>query len=196
MREHNFAAPLGASSGNFSITAPAGPSVVINEIDYDQVGGDTAEYLELKNISGGSVNLDNYTVELVNGSGGGATVYDTIDLPNVSLPAGGYYVICANAATVINCSLDDGPDTDFIQNGAPDAIGLRLSGALVDAISYEGNTGAPYTEGTGTLRPGQMPTSPERVPQTRPRLKRPIVALQIGDELERPGTRSVELLGK
>ena len=66
------------------------------------------------------------------------------------LASGDYFVVCANAATVPNCDLDDGPDTNFIQNGAPDAIGLRLSGALQDAVSYEGNTGAPYTEGTGS----------------------------------------------
>lgn len=125
-------------------------TLVINEIDYDQVGTDTAEFVELKNISAAPINLDNYTVELVNGNGGGAAVYDTIDLPNVNLAAGDYYVICANPATVVNCDLDDAPDTDFIQNGAPDAVGLRVSGALVDAVSYEGNTGAPYTETAGT----------------------------------------------
>ena len=37
-----------------------------------------------------------------------------------------------------------------MQNGAPDAVGLLLYGALVDAVSYEGDTGAPYTEGSGT----------------------------------------------
>ena len=128
---------------------PVAAQVVINEIDYDQVGADNAEFLEIKNVGGGVVNLDNYTVQLVNGTGGGAAVYDTIDLPNVNLAAGDYYVICANAATVVNCDLDDGPNTDFIQNGSPDAIGLRLSGVLVDAVSYEGNSGAPYTETAG-----------------------------------------------
>lgn len=123
--------------------------VVINEIDYDQVGADVAEFVELKNVGAGPINLDNFAVELVNGNAGGAAVYDTIDLPNVNLAAGDYYVICANTATVINCDLDDGPDTDFMQNGAPDAVGLRNSGVLVDAVSYEGNTGAPYTENTG-----------------------------------------------
>lgn len=127
--------------------APAAAQVVINEIDYDQVGTDTAEFVELKNVSGGVVNLDNYTVQMVNAVG--VAVYDTIDLPNVNLAAGDYYVICANAANVPNCDLDDGPDIDFIQNGSPDAVGLRLSGVLVDAVSYEGSTGAPYTEGTG-----------------------------------------------
>jgi len=131
------------------VAAPTFGQVVINEIDYDQVGTDNAEFLELKNIGASPVNLDNYDVQLVNGTGGGATVYDTINLPNVNLAPGDYYVICANATTVINCDLDDGPDTDFIQNGAPDAIGLRLSGTVVDAVSYEGNSGAPYTETTG-----------------------------------------------
>ncbi len=122
--------------------------LVINEIDYDQVSGDTAEFIELRNNGAGPVNLDNYTVDLVNGATPGG-VYDTIDLPNVNLAAGDYFVICGNAATVPNCDLDDGPNTDFIQNGAPDAVGLRLSGTLVDAVSYEGDTAAPYTEGSG-----------------------------------------------
>jgi hypothetical protein len=140
-------AVLGMSLG----VAPAVAQIVINEIDYDMAGaGDSAEFVELKNVSGGTVNLSGYFLDLVNGSGGGAAIYDTIALPNVNLAAGSYFVICANTATVINCNLDDGPDTDFIQNGAPDAVALRLSGTLVDVVSYEGDTGTPYTEGTGT----------------------------------------------
>ncbi len=129
---------------------PTGGSLVINEIDYDQDGTDSAEFIEIKNVSGAPINLDPYSLVLVNGSGGGAAIYDTIDLPAVALAAGDYFVVCANAATVNNCDLDDGPDTNFIQNGAPDAVALTLAGAVVDAVSYEGNTGAPYTEGTGT----------------------------------------------
>ncbi len=123
-------------------------TLVINEIDYDQPSTDTAEFLELKNVSASTINLDNYTVELVNGASG-AAVYSTIDLPNVNLAAGDYYVICANAGTVANCDLDVSPNTDLIQNGAPDGVGIRLSGVLQDAVSYEGNTGAPYTESSG-----------------------------------------------
>ena len=89
-------------------------------------------------------------MELVNGSGGGAVIYNTIVLPSVSLAAGAYFVVCANAATVVNCDLDVSPDTNFIQNGAPDAVGLRDTAAtLIDAVSYEGNAGSPYTEGSG-----------------------------------------------
>jgi predicted extracellular nuclease len=123
--------------------------LAINEVDYDQPGTDAAEFVELLNSSGGSVNLDAYSLVLVNGTGGGAAVYDTIDLPNVDLAAGDYYVVCANAATVANCDLDADTDTNFIQNGSPDAVALTLDQALIDTVSYEGDTGAPYTEGSG-----------------------------------------------
>ena len=101
-------------------SSPLAAQIVINEVDYDQSGTDAAEFLELKNTGAVPENLDLYTVELVNGTGGGASVYNTIDLPNVNLGPGDYYVICANAATVANCDLDDSPNTNFIQNGAPD----------------------------------------------------------------------------
>ena len=129
-------------------------TLVINEIDYDQPSTDTAEFLELKNVSTGTIDLDPYSVVLVNGNGGGAAIYRTIDLPAVNLAAGDYYVICANAANTPNCDQDVAPDTDWAQNGAPDAIGLRDGTTLVDAVSYEGNTGAPYTEGSGSRRRG------------------------------------------
>jgi uncharacterized protein len=141
-----------AANYSFSFTtvtpAVAGP-LVINEIDYDQPGTDAAEFIEIKNNDSASVNLDAYSIQLVNGNGGGASVYQTIDLPNVSLAAGDYYVVCANAATVANCDLDVAPDTNLIQNGAPDAVALLFNTTIIDSVSYEGDTGAPYTEGTG-----------------------------------------------
>jgi predicted extracellular nuclease len=123
-------------------------TLVINEIDYDQPGTDASEFLELKNIGEAAINLDTFAVELANGSLGGA-IYQTMDLPNVDLAAGDYFVICANAANTANCDLDVTPDTNLIQNGAPDGVGLREGGLFVDAVSYEGDTSAPYTEGTG-----------------------------------------------
>jgi uncharacterized protein len=127
----------------------ASTSLAINEVDYDQPQTDTAEFLELKNVSGEAINLDPYAVQLVNGTGGGAAVYQTIDLPVAGLPAGDHYVVCASAAATANCDLDVAPDSNLIQNGDPDAIGLRLGTTLVDAVSYEGNSGTPYTEGSG-----------------------------------------------
>ena len=122
---------------------------MINEVDYDQPSTDTAEFVELKNIGTTAADLDLFSLEVINGSGGGATVATTIDLPDVSLAAGDYFVVCANAATVANCDLDVSPDSNLIQNGAPDAVGLLLDDVLVDAVSYEGDTGAPYIEGSG-----------------------------------------------
>src|SRR5918994_4684073 len=84
--------------------APAASStLVINEIDYDQPGGDTAEFVELKNVSAGTIELDPYSLELVNGNGGGASVYRTINLPAFQLAGGEHYVVCANIATTANC---------------------------------------------------------------------------------------------
>jgi predicted extracellular nuclease len=145
-------AATGAIAALLSLAPGAGAvsgSLVINEVDYDQPSTDTAEFLELRNVSASAISLDAYQVELVNGTGGGAGLYQTIDLPNVTLAAGDYYVVCANAATTANCDLDVSPDTNLIQNGAPDAIGLRESGTLIDALSYEGDSGSPYTEGSG-----------------------------------------------
>ncbi len=121
--------------------------LVINEIDYDQDGTDAAEFVELKNVGAGPVDLTGFALEFVNGSS--VTVYDTIALPSVMLAAGDYYVVCANAATVFDCDLDDGPDTNFIQNGAPDAVALMFGGSIVDTVSYEGDV-AGFVEGSGS----------------------------------------------
>lgn len=128
--------------------------LVINEIDYDQPSTDNAEFIELKNIGSSSINLDPFDVLIINGSGGSATIARTIDLPNVNLAAGDYYVISANAANVPNTDLDVSPDTNLIQNGNaagndPDAVALVQGSIVIDTVSYEGDTGAPYTEGTG-----------------------------------------------
>ena len=130
-----------------SIGSAASTSLVINEVDYDQPSADATEFLELKNVSGGAINLDPYRVELTNGSSAGA-VYLTVDLPDVTLAAGDYYVVCANPSTTANCDLDGGADTNLIQNGAPDGLRLMLGSDAVDALSYEGDT-AGSTEGSG-----------------------------------------------
>lgn len=128
----------------------ASTTLVVNEIDYDQPSTDTAEFIEIKNVSAGAIDLDPYAVHLINGNAGGATQYapSPIDLPSFSLAAGAYYVICGTGGTVPNCDLAVASFT--IQNGDPDAVAVVLSGAVVDTISYGGNTGAPYTEGSGS----------------------------------------------
>lgn len=136
---------------NFSVCYPA--TLVINEVDYDQGATDNAEFIELKNVSNSTVNLDNYTLDLIDGAT--STVYQTIDLPNVNLAAGDYYVICTNSTNTPNCDLDITPDLDLLQDGAPDGIRLKLNSLPIDALSYEGNTtGATETTGTSTADDG------------------------------------------
>ncbi|MCH9649312.1 MAG: lamin tail domain-containing protein [Deltaproteobacteria bacterium] len=143
---------LDFGAGDVEAIISLGPpaDLVINEVDYDQSGTDEEEFIEIYNPSSSPINLDPYSLELVNGTGGGAAVYATIDLPDVSLAAGDYYVVCGDAAMVPGCDLDTTPDTNLIQNGGPDAVALTLMGSIVDTLSYEGDTGAPYTEGSGT----------------------------------------------
>jgi predicted extracellular nuclease len=138
------------SAGFTTVSAASAAALVINEIDYDQPGGDTAEFVEIKNNDSLSVDLDDYDLQLVNGANGGAAEYQLFPLPAVSLAPGDYFVVCANAATVANCDLDVNPNTDLVQNGAPDAVAIRFNGSLVDTVSYEGDMPAPYTEGSGT----------------------------------------------
>jgi cysteine-rich repeat protein len=138
-------------SGEPSVCNEIG-QLVINEIDYDQPSTDMAEFIELKNTGTGSVNLDTYELRLINGSGS-PPVYNTINLPNISLSSGDYYVICGNSATVPNCDFDV-VGSFSIQNGPTDAVALYNgsgpTGVQVDTVSYEGNV-LGYTEGTGAV---------------------------------------------
>jgi predicted extracellular nuclease len=133
-----------------TVSGNTAAALVINEIDYDQPSTDTAEFLEIKNNDSISVDLSAYNVQMVNGDAGGAVQYRLFALPSVNLAPGDYFVLCANNTTVASCDLDVLPDTDLIQNGSPDAVALRFGTTIVDTVSYEGNTGAPYTEGSGT----------------------------------------------
>lgn len=118
--------------------------LIINEVDYDQPGPqDVEEFIEITNIGNSAANLAQYQVELVNGAGG---VYRTISLNAASLPPGEYFVLCRNQALVLNCNQEY---TGSINDGGPGAVALLTGPVLVDTVSYEGNTAAPYTEGSG-----------------------------------------------
>ncbi|MCB8985658.1 MAG: lamin tail domain-containing protein, partial [Ardenticatenaceae bacterium] len=132
---------------NQSVAVPM-HTLVINEIDYNQPGTDAAEFIEIYNADSVAVEFKDYALKLVNGTDG--IVYQSIPLPDVILSPGNYFVVCGNPALVLNCDLDVSPDTDLIQNGAPDAVALMLGNQMVDSLSYEGDSLSPYTEGTGT----------------------------------------------
>jgi hypothetical protein len=99
---------------------PSSSKLVINEIDYDQVGADANGFVEIANTGTSAAVLDGIALVLVNG--GDSQEYARADLTG-SLAAGAYLSVPIEA-----------------QNGAPDGIALidTASGALLDAFSYEG----------------------------------------------------------
>jgi len=132
-----------ALTGTLAFSSHA--AVVINEIDYDQPGTDTAEFIELFNSGSSSILLDNYLIDLINGTTSSA--YRSIDLSGFSIGANDYFVVCGgSASTVANCDFNFTTTNSWAQNGAPDAIALYDNGSLIDSISYEGLL-APFTEG-------------------------------------------------
>jgi len=99
---------------------PSAGHVVVNEVDYDQVGADSGEFVEVYNGTAAEQSLDGLALVYVNG--GDSTEYGR-DALSGTLAAGAYRVVAAE-----------------LQNGAPDGVALldTASGALVDALSYEG----------------------------------------------------------
>jgi len=140
--------PIAACLAPFILNA----QVVINEVDYDQIGTDNAEFLEIKNISDSPFALQGLKVVMINGNNGGAVVYRTIqDNAWPELAPGAYFVICGNAGLTLNCNHVATPATNLIQNGSPDAIALVsvIDESIIDVLSYGGSVPG-YTEGTGT----------------------------------------------
>jgi hypothetical protein len=136
----NLAKLLYAGTFLISTATSAHAAVLINEIDYDQPGSDTAEFIELFNSAANTVSLDGYTLELINGSSGSA--YSTFDLSGLTIAANNYLVLCDNTVTVANCDRDIA-SSGWIQNGGADgdAIALSSASALIDTVTYE-NTGS------------------------------------------------------
>jgi len=98
---------------------PGSSRLVLNEVDYDQVGTDAGGFVEIANVGDGAASLDGVVLVLVNGDGG--VEYDRIALSG-TLAAGGHLRVDVEA-----------------QNGAPDGLALLdQAGTLLDALSYEG----------------------------------------------------------
>jgi hypothetical protein len=167
-------ATLGNSSSNATVTVSMGAShLVINEVDYDQIMGDNAEYIEIYNPTGAAISLNSTAIVLINGATNLAYPQATsyIDLsPAGSIPAFGYLVI-AGANIAVNppsLKLDPGWTSDAVQNGATnpttgDGIALvdTLNGTLIDALAYEAPITAAEVPGIAnpiTLVEGTVPS--------------------------------------
>lgn len=98
----------------------------INELHYDNAGGDVGEFVEIRVAAG--TDVTNALVELYNGSNG--EVYASAGLDAGDLTTDGtfdYYVLDI---------ADFG--TSGIQNGAPDGLALSDNGTVIEFLSYEG----------------------------------------------------------
>ncbi|MEL7120642.1 MAG: DUF4397 domain-containing protein, partial [Bacteroidota bacterium] len=123
---------------------PVSTTLVINEIDYDQPGTDTTEFVEILNVSSDPINLSNYIFFATNGNT--MTDYIDISLPDVDLNPGEYFVICFGNNSSPYCDLTV---STGLQNG-PDGIGLNLggvTGGIIDYVSYEGITTSLFAKG-------------------------------------------------
>ncbi|MCB0968706.1 MAG: lamin tail domain-containing protein [Ilumatobacter sp.] len=121
------------------------PAVVINEIDYDQPGGDTGEFVEIFNGTPDDLDLMGLFLVMINGSNN--TVYGAVDLSNAgpTLVAGGYLVVGVPAITggVPDDVLTIDQANNFLQNGSPDAVALVdvVNMEVIDNVAYEGPMG-------------------------------------------------------
>ncbi len=102
---------------------PASCEIWINEIHYDNTGGDTGEFVEVAGRAG--TDLTSYSIVYYNGNGGG-----TYDSPT------------ALTGTIDNESSGFGAVSfakTGIQNGSPDGLALVKDGTtVIEFISYEG----------------------------------------------------------
>jgi len=92
--------------------------LVINEVDYDQVGTDANGFVEIHNAGGTPADLANVALVAVNGGDNAEYAREAL---TGTLAAGGYLVVPIE-----------------LQNGAPDGLALLEGATLLDALSYEG----------------------------------------------------------
>ena len=64
----------------------------------------------------------------------------------MTLGAGDYYVVCADATMTAECDLEE---ISLSRMADPTRWRSSTDATLIDTVSYEGDTGAPYTEGSG-----------------------------------------------
>ncbi len=154
--------PLSAARPGAAVGAsPAASStLVVNEVDYRQPGApDDAEFVEIKNVGTGAIDVAGYDLALVDVNG---TVYwrQALAVTPTLLAAGAYYVLCDDAGRVPGChraikgwTLQDASDSQSFANAV--AIILRAGGVradlLVDSVAYDGVVpgtfnGQPWTE--------------------------------------------------
>ena len=123
--------------------------LVIHEVRADDASTDDAEFIELWNGTGRTLDLSSYRIAFINGDGASYTSPLTLGAPAAAVPSFTFVTIGDTTVTpAAGVFINIGTKT--IQNG-PDALQLlRPDGSVVDEIAYGGPvTGA----GEGTPAP-------------------------------------------
>jgi large repetitive protein len=145
--------------------------LVINEVDYDSIGnGDADEFVEIFNAGAAPASLANIAVVFVSGSAS-TPEYNRVDLTSLGTLAPGQYLVVGSASVrnlVVPPALEIAfmDDTNQIQNGAPDAVGLVNTATMtvIDVLSYEGSVTAGHVNGfPGTVDFVEAPALPANV---------------------------------
>ncbi len=126
----------------FRIAPAAVDGILINEVDSDTPGQDTAEFIELYDGGRGHVDLSGLIVVLWNGSDD--TAYEAIDLGGQQTDAGGYFVLGGGALPgadwpLADAALQNGPDAITLHDADADAFppgAPLITTGLRDAVVY------------------------------------------------------------
>ncbi len=108
----------------FTSLQTTGQNTWINEIHYDNSGGDVGEGIEVVLENPGSFTLSGFTVTLYNGNNGTSYASETLNNFSQVNAYSNFVVYYWNPTS--------------IQNGAPDGLSLDYQGTVVQFLSYEG----------------------------------------------------------
>lgn len=136
-------ATLGAVTKTATLSVDVHP--VLNEVDYDQTGADTAEFVEIFNPFSVDIDLTNLAVVFLSQSQN-PNEYMRVPLSG-TLAAGGYLVI-ASAGVTVPATATKVALPNAIQNGsATSPIGLAIIDTaqlrVVDSVSFTGPSAGP-----------------------------------------------------
>jgi hypothetical protein len=145
---HDGVSATGSVSATLGVTLMStvslGAPLIINEIDYDQPGTDTAEFVELYNVTNSTLDISKFALVFVNGAATSNKEYMRLQLSG-TIPAHGYLIVGSGGTLAL---------PGAIQNGDPDGVCIVDTSAakVIDALSYGGSiTAATITGITGTV---------------------------------------------
>lgn len=138
-------------------------TLLINEVNADNPGEDTMEYLELYHVSGQKVALKGYHLVLYNGKGNIA--YRVLDLGDFSTDDQGFLLVGSGnlvprpAIILSKGIIQNGPDAIALYFGRSDLyVGMPVNNEnLVDALVHKSNKRDKADELVRVLTPGTEP---------------------------------------